>query len=161
MEKELPKIIGAIPQHKPDSGDLSFELTHATNEVVKQDKNAGQSIENLVNKVSEKFIETQLNRFPFYCYEARKVNKIKQDLFAAQGNSGGWSEKKDFKFDYEIPRDLYLFMANLVYKNFWEENNEKIWRPFMKSIMQGDDAMELLIKIKMIYGSNKDLSLTQ
>lgn len=113
-----------------------------------------------IKEVSKKFIELQLDAFPMYCQVARVQNKLKQDQLFSEGSKGkytdsyGWSEKGTFKHDYEIPSELYTFMQNLVYSEFWSEDNEKIWRSFMRAICRGDDPMELLMKVKMIYGNN-------
>lgn len=130
-------------------------LVDTVNQVTAEDRHASDSIEGLIEKVGKKFIENQLAMFPAYCYEARKENFIQKRLMEEAGNPGGWSEDKSFKFDYVIPRGLYLFMTNLVYKDFWAESNEKIWRKFMKHIMQGADPDELLKAIKLYYGSSQ------
>jgi hypothetical protein len=60
-----------------------------------------------------------------------------------------------------------LASAAIWDKDFWSASNAKIWRPFMKTIcdrrspMIAYDAMNLLIKVKQLYGSNSDLSLTR
>lgn len=113
-----------------------------------------------IKKVSEKFMENQIDAFPTYCQIARWQNKIKYDELKETSkrgkytNSLGWSEKGEFKFDYEIPEDLYLFMVNMVYTDFWSTDNSKVWREFMRCVCRGDDAMQLLMKVKTIYGSN-------
>lgn len=113
-----------------------------------------------IKKVSEKFMQNQLDAFPYYCQIARWQNKLKQDELKETSKKGkytdsyGWSDKGEFKFDYEIPEDLYLFMVNMVYTDFWSNENAKVWRGFMKAICRGDDPMDTLIKVKKIYGSN-------
>lgn len=134
----------------------------AMEEVTKTQAILGKKLAPLdfIREVSKKFIEMQIDAFPMYCQVARMQNKIKQDEIRRDGIKGkytdsyGWSEKHLFKHDYEIPSELYLFMQNLVYKQFWDEDNEKVWRDFMKAICRGDDPMQLLMKVKMIYGSN-------
>ena len=66
----------------------------------------------------------------------------------------GWSEDGNFRFEYEIPNELYLFMVNLVYKDFWTNENSKIWRKFMKKVCDGEDAYSTLQWVKTIYGPN-------
>lgn len=105
-------------------------------------------------------MELQLHSFPKYCEIARWQNKIKYDELRDHGIKGkytdsiGWSPEREFKFDFEIPEDLYLFMVNMVYRDFWANDNEKVWRAFMNAICRGDDPMECLMKVKVIYGSN-------
>jgi len=134
-------------------------LADAVNDVTKKDSNVTDNLENFVKKVGAKFIERKLDEFPMICAETRRVNYLKRRQFEAIQNAGGWSEKKTFKFDYEIPRSLYFFMQNLVYRDFWTEENEKHWRPFMRAILSGQDPEQVLVRTKMKFGSNKDTSL--
>lgn len=134
-------------------------LSDAVNSVMKEAPASVHNVEDFIKRVSAKFIENKIDAFPALCKEARRVNFMKRKLHNDIGNTGGWSESKDFKFDYEIPRELYMFMQNLVYKEFWSEENEKVWRKFMEDIMAGEAPENLLINIKAIYGSNKDVSL--
>jgi len=118
-----------------------------------------------LREVGRKFIQIQLDNFPALCEIARVQNKLKQDELKATGYKGkytdsyGWSEERSFKHDFEIPSELYLFMVNLVYTDFWSNDNEKVWRTFMKRILRGDDSMELLVWVKSIYGSNSQKEL--
>lgn len=125
---------------------------YAVNEFVKKHPKAFCHILDGGKELMEGFIKAKLYNFPNLCAETRRVNYLKQKELDKLGNPGGWSDKKDFKFDYTIPRDLYMFMINMVYKEFWCEDNEKVWRSFMKAIMRGDDSGELLKKIKVHYG---------
>jgi hypothetical protein len=122
----------------------------AVNEVSKYN-NALDNIENFIKKVGKQFIQNKLNAFPRLCVETRRVNYLKQQELNRLGNPKGWSDKKDFKFDYIIPTELYMFMTNLIYRNFWAEDNERVWRSFMKAIMRGDDPLALLGKVKLYY----------
>lgn len=134
----------------------------AMNEVQKDAAIRGKRLNQMdfIQAVSKKFIDLQLDAFPMYCQVARMQNKMKQDELKDTGRKGkytdsiGWSEGYTFKHDYEIPSELYLFMQNLVYRDFWSEDNEKVWRKFMKGICMGLDPMELLMAVKSIYGSN-------
>ena len=130
----------------------------ALNETVSKGVNP-KDLENFLEKVYVSFVNKRINEFPRICVETRRVNVAKRKIFDAMQNSGGWSDKKTFKWDFEIPRELYSFMTNLVYRDFWKETEEKNWRPFMIAIMKGADPESLLVKTKMIYGSNKDHSL--
>ena len=113
-----------------------------------------------INEVSKRFIEKQLDFFPQLCEITRVQNKIKWDELVKADTKGkytdsyGWSDSKNFRFEYEIPSELHLFMINLVYKEFWSNENRPIWHNFMKKILRGDDAMETLMWAKSIYGSN-------
>ena len=139
-------------------------LAEATNEVMLEKPNAISNLEDFFNRVSKKFLEKKIDDFPRMCQVARVQNKIKLDELQ-NSNKGkftdtiGWSENREFKFEFEIPEDLYLFMINLVYKDFWSDENKKVWRAFMNAVCRGDNAMELLMKTKMIYGPNSDRSL--
>ena len=135
-------------------------LAQAVNAAVDEAPGCTSSLEALVSKVGAKFVEQQLDRFPMYCYEARRVNYQARKVLQSAGNPQGWSEEKQFKLDYIIPRDLYLFMVNLVYKEFWAEANAKVWRKFMTGILRGDDAMDWLKALKIYYGSSKALQAT-
>lgn len=122
-----------------------------------------------VKAVGRRFIEYQLDNFPNLCDITRMQNKLKHDELKESGIKGkytesyGWSESGDFKFEYEIPSELHLFMINLVYKDFWSNENEKVWRKFMHLILTGNHHtdMDALMWAKAIYGSNSQkLSVT-
>ncbi len=127
--------------------------TNAVAEVLKENPQAISNLESFFYKVSDKFIQNKLYTFPKLCVEARKVNYLKQKELKEQGNPKGWSDKKDFKFAYVIPTELYMFMTNMVYRNFWDNKNQKVWRSFMRGIMRGDEPMGLLRKVKVYYGA--------
>ncbi len=127
--------------------------TDAVNEVCAERKGVTDNIEDFCKRVANRFIEKRLQDFPNLCAEARRVNWLKLKELQAVGNEKGWSEKKSFMFQYVIPRDLYLFMINMVYRGFWDEENRKVWRPFMKGVMRGEDATSLLRKVKVYYGA--------
>lgn len=127
-------------------------LIAAVNEESRHTK-ALDNIEEFIKKVGKRFIESKLYHFPQLCLEARRVNYLKKQELDKLGNPEGWSKKKDFKFDYIIPTELYMFMVNMIYRNFWAEENERVWRSFMRGIMRGTDPMELLKKVRIYYGS--------
>ena len=118
-----------------------------------------------IKAVSAKFIEKQLDFFPTLCDITRYQNKLKQEELFQKGIKGkytdsyGWSESMNFKHEFEIPQELYLFMVNLVYKDFWSNENRSIWVPFMRKILKGEDAMETLMWVKSIYGRNSQKEL--
>ncbi len=124
----------------------------AINEVSKSTR-ALDNLDEFVKKVAKKYVENKLWNFPQLCLEARRVNYLKKQELEKLGNPGGWSEKRDFKYDYIIPTELYMFMTNMIYRNFWAKENERVWRSFMRGIMRGTDPMELLKKVRIYYGS--------
>jgi hypothetical protein len=140
-------------------------LTHAVNEAVKENPNVTDNMESLMLAAHKKFIEMKLADFPRMCQVARVQNKMLLDELRENGNTGkftgssGWSNDGTFKWEFTIPSDLYLFMKCLVYKNFWSQENKKVHRAFMNAICRGDDPMTTLMKVKTLYGSNKDVSL--
>jgi len=109
-----------------------------------------------IRKCMDEFMKAKLNQFPKLCREVRRVNYLKKKELAAMGNDGGWSESKNFKFDYSIPKELYGFMVNMVARDFWSEENEKIWRSFMDGIMAGEDAGNLLYLCKLHFDGNSE-----
>jgi len=108
-----------------------------------------------IRAVGKKFLEKQVERFPEICEVARVQNIIAWKDLERYGNKGkytesyGWSQDGTFQFEYQIPNDLYLFMVNVVYRDFW---NGKIWRKFMKMVCDGVDAYECLAFAKSYYG---------
>src|SRR3989337_1138881 len=96
----------------------------AVNEVSKHIK-ALDNVEEFIKKVGKQFVESKLQNFPRLCLETRRVNFLKKQELDRLGNPEGWSASKDFKFDYIIPNELYMFMVNMIYRNFWAEENER------------------------------------
>lgn len=129
------------------------------NEAVKDVIAAKPGIESdpldFIRAVGKKFLEKQVERFPEICEVARVQNIIAWKDLERYGNKGkytesyGWSQDGTFQFEYQIPNDLYLFMVNVVYRDFW---NGKIWRKFMKMVCDGVDAYECLAFAKSYYG---------
>lgn len=141
-------------------------LTNAVNDAVKDKPSITGNIDSLIAETYKRFVDYKLDDFPRMCQVAMMQNKIKMEEMRQYGNKGrftdsyGWSNDGDFKFEFDIPQDLYLFMVNLVYKNFWSNTNKKIHKAFMNAICRGDDPMTTLMKVKTYYGSNKDAGLT-
>lgn len=108
----------------------------------------------------KKFCENKLQAFPYMCQVARTQNYLKWKELNEIGqkgkytNSTGWSENHKFKFDYEIPEELYQFMQNLVYQDFWTEENRPIWRKFMKKVCDGADPEYILKWVRAQYGAD-------
>lgn len=113
-----------------------------------------------VREMGRLFIQKKLDYFPELCEIARVQNILKMQDLQKNGKKGrftdsyGWSEKGDFKFKYEVPRELYLFMTNLVYRDFWTKDNERIADKFMHMVVTGECPDTILIWVKSIYGSN-------
>lgn len=131
--------------------------TDAVNEVCEKNPGITGNAVDFIKAVGKKFVEKQLERFPEICEIARVQNLIEWKNQRDNGNKGkytdsyGWSKDRTFKFDYHIPQELYLFMQNMVYKEFWSEENERVWRRFMKRICDGENAYETLHKAKMKF----------
>lgn len=124
---------------------------HTVNEVVDNNPGIMSNVDNFISKVSQKFIENKLHAFPRLCVETRRVNWLQKKQLKEQGNRKGWSKSKDFKWEYAIPTQLYLFMTNMVYVDFWNDANSKVWRSFMRGVCRGDDPEGLLRKVKTYY----------
>lgn len=118
-----------------------------------------------VNEIGKKFIEKKIDSFPMMCDVARMQNYLKWKELEEFGYKGKFSGKAGFSqsgnmvFKYEIPRELYMFMVNLVYIDFWSNDNKPIADKFMKKIIRGDDPMQVLMWVKSIYGSNAQKSI--
>lgn len=132
----------------------------AFSEVVKEKPHyAKMDVREFVGAFWEKFLEAKVHAFPEMCEIARVQNHIKWEELRQKDSRGrftesyGWSQDGTFKFDFEIPQELYLFMVNLVYKDFWTEGNRRIWRKFMNRVCKGEDPMLLLGWVKSIYGA--------
>lgn len=112
-----------------------------------------------IKQCHKKFCEEKILAFPYMCEVARTQNFLKWQELKEIGlkgkytNSVGWSENRTFKFDYEIPEELYQFMQNLVYEHFWTDENSKIWRKFMKKVCDGDDPSYILKWVRSNYGT--------
>lgn len=158
-------MIEANNEYIPSSVTNDELRAQAVNEIVKETPSIKHNPIEFIKAVGKRFIEKQLDNFPNLCMVTRWQNKLKWDELNAIGNKGkytdtyGWSPNHTMKFDYEIPQELYLFMINLVYKDFWSEDNERVWRKFMKRICDGRDPMETLLWVKKIYGPNSQEGL--
>ena len=135
---------------KQNASDAELR-TAATNEIMKINPAAINDTEQFIRLVADKFMDMKLHNFPALCAEVRRAEFLRRKHLNDIGNPEGWSEKRDFKSDYDIPRELYLFMINVVYVNFWAEENERVWRSFMKRIFSGDDPSEILKKVLVHY----------
>ena len=107
----------------------------------------------------KEFCKKKIAAFPYFCEVTRWQNYLKWQELKEYGRKGkytdsmGWSEDGTMKFDYEIPEDMYQFMTNLVYEDFWENSNERIWRRFMKKVCDGEDPTQLLYWVRSHYGT--------
>ena len=129
--------------------------THAINETVKGINPKLLTDPIFVKRVADNFMQMKINQFPVLCEEARRVNYLKKKFLADIGNPKGWSEKKHFKYDVDIPTELYYFMINLVAKDFWSDENKKINKWFMEGILKGEDSSFLLYRCKQYFEGNE------
>jgi hypothetical protein len=152
-----------------------LELTSIVNEVMKEDPSAADSPEKLLEKVAAKFLNNKLDCFPIWCCQMWQDNQKRLEFLREAGTRGKfdiwnktetyWSNDRNFMSAEDVPKEMYLFMQNFVYRNFW--GDDKVWRPFVRAIcnrkgpMTKYEAENLLIKVKQLYGSNSDLSLTR
>lgn len=136
-------------------------LDNAIDKVIKETPQAQENSKDFIERVTNSFIEEKIHAFPKMCEVARIMNLEKQKLLRETGIKGkytdsyGWSESGDLLSDYDIPQDLYNFMKIFVYKEFWGNDNARIWRPFMRKVCSGMieyDAMNLFFKLKNYFG---------
>ena len=136
-------------------------LDNAVDKVIKEAPGSQENPRDFIERVVNHFIEEKIHAFPAMCDIARIMNIEKQKMLRETGIKGkytdsyGWSESGDLLADYDIPQDLYNFMQVFVYKDFWSEENKKIWRPFMRKVCAGMieyDAMNLFFKLKKHFG---------
>lgn len=152
--------------HSEDS--ISRDLrTSATNEVSDQYKDLAKTDPiAFIRECHKKFCQKKIEAFPLICEVARVQNMLKVQELRKEDSRGkytesyGWSKDKTFKFDYEITEDLYQFMQNLVYDNFWSEENRPIWRKFMNKLCKGEDPKYLLAWVRSQYGNDQGLVTT-
>lgn len=124
-------------------------------------------LQGFIQEVSKIFINKKLDAFPEICEIARVQNHLKRQELEKTGYRGRFTGKTGFSksgqdmWKYEIPKELYLFMTNLVYWDFWGKENKKIADSFMRRVCRGEDAMQLLMWVKTIYGANnQDVQIT-
>jgi hypothetical protein len=114
-----------------------------------------------INQVHKEFCRRKLLEFPRMCEIARVQNFLKWQELNAIGNKGkytdsmGWSENHTMKFQFEIPQELYMFMQNLIYDKFWEQENKKIADKFMNRVCKGEDPERLLCWVRSFYGTDQ------
>lgn len=139
-------------------------LDNAVDEVIKENPSSQGNTNDFIERVTKKFIDEKINKFPEMCEVARLMNIEKQKLLQETGikgkytNSYGWTESGELLADYDIPQELYNFMQIFVYKEFWSNDNTRIWRSFMKKVCGGMieyDAMNLFFKLKNYFGDTK------
>ncbi len=120
-----------------------------------------KGVQAYIERIAQESIVVWLEFFPTICAEVRKVNRNKNKFLQETGfkgrftNSYGWTENGNFKWEYEYTPELYFFMTNYVFREFFSNENSKIQREFMKRVMRGDDAIETLMWAKKHYGSNR------
>lgn len=123
---------------------------------------------NFLGGLINEFYKKQVENFPALVEETRRVNVMHLQELAKHGNktstkmiggkvyegTSGWSKDFSMKHKWIVPTQLRHFMRNLVYVDFWDDENAKIRDKFMKDVIKGEDAYELLRKVKVEYGSN-------
>lgn len=136
-------------------------LDSAVDKVIKEAPQSQTNTYDFIERVTNEFIEQKIHAFPQMCEVARIMNLEKQKVLRETGIKGkytdsyGWTESGDLLADYDIPQELYTFMKVFVYKDFWGNDNERIWRPFMRKVCNGMieyDAMNLFFKLKKHFG---------
>lgn len=136
-------------------------LDSAVDTVIKETPNVQEDPRALVERVTHEFIKEKINDFPRMCQVAGIMNKEKRQMLEEVGNKGkytdsyGWSEDGTMLADYDIPQDLYNFMTTFIYKEFWSNDNQRVWRKFMDKICKGlpdYEYMELFVKLKNYFG---------
>lgn len=144
-------------------------LDNAVDTVIKETPHAQENSRDFIERVTNKYIEEKMHSFPQMCDVARIMNIEKQKLLREVGNKGkytdsyGWSNDGSLLSDYDIPQELYNFMKVFVYKDFWGNDNARIWRPFMKKVCSGMleyDAMNLFFKLKHYFGNTNLVKVT-
>ena len=120
-----------------------------------------RGVQAYISRIAEESLVVWLEYFPMICAEMRKVNFEKKKLLQEIGTKGvftesyGWSENREFKWEYDYTPEFYFFFTNYVYQDFFSNENKDVCRLFMKKILRGDDAIETLMWVKKIYGSNQ------
>ncbi len=136
-------------------------IDQAIDDAVNEKANIVESPRELVTRVTNNFIKSKIDDFPRMCEVAGIMNAQKQKELIENGRKGkytdtyGWSEDGSMLADYDIPQDLYNFMQIFVYKDFWSESNNRVWRGFMRKVCSGMtdyDAMALFVKLKNHFG---------
>lgn len=129
----------------------------AVNDVLENQKHLEVGTLEWVKAIGAKFIQKKIEDFPRICKQFCIDEHNRRLADWRLGNEGGWSEKRTFKQEYNIPNELYLFMVNMVFKDFWDDNNRKVWKPFLDGLLKGNDPIETLMKAKSYYGSTKSM----
>ena len=148
------KVAGPEAYVKQSASDSELRVA-AVNEVRKDQGPQIGNYDNFIRKVADRFIQMKLHEFPNICRETRRVNYLQRKELNQMGNEKGWSDKKTMMISYIIPKELYNFMINMIYISFWSDENEKVWRSFMKGITRGDDPETLLMGTMNYYAGLK------
>lgn len=160
-----------LPSAKPSKTESGLLMAHpqktlmeeireeAAARIVKQGNCKG--VQGFMDRLIEESLVVWLEYFPRICQEVRRINYEKRKLMREISNKGkftdsyGWSDSGETKWEYEWTPEFYFFFTNYVYRQFFDEENKKVYNKFMKRLMRGDDAIELLMSVKKVYGSNK------
>jgi len=152
--------------------EFSLDLEKAMADTPLRDRSdiSKGGMNDFIDGVVRNFMVEKIKKFPQLCKEARRVNKIYNAELEAHGNkvptrmiggkvyegSSGWSKDGLFKHKWVVPMELMFFMRNCIYIKFWDDDNDKVRDSFMKALLRGDDALELLKKVRGHYGTNPD-----
>ena len=96
-------------------------LNNAIDQVVLDKPNVVESPRELIERVTNQFINDKIKDFPRMCQVAGMMNAEKQKELKEIGRKGkytdsyGWSEDGTILADYDIPQDLYTFMITFVF----------------------------------------------
>lgn len=118
--------------------------------------------------IVKKFYEKQIDNFPALCEEAKVTNithikqlaevgyKTSTKMIGGKVYEGttGWSKDLNFKHRWIISLQLSNFMRNLIYRDFWTDDNAKVRDKFMKDVIKGVDSYDLLRTLRSYYGTN-------
>ena len=128
-----------------------------------------------LNGLVEKFYNAQVENFPAICEDCRITNIQHMKQLSEVGyktptrmiggkvyeGTDGWSKDLSFKHKWIVPSQLHSFMRNLIYKDFWHDDNAKIRDKFMKDVVKGIDSYELLKTLRSYYGANPNAIITE
>jgi len=117
--------------------------------------------------ITQHYLSLQFKYYPMFVEDTRRINIERQKILNESGNKSptryisgktydgttGWSKDGLFKEKWIISNQLKCFMTH-IHKKFWSDNNKKVRDEFMRGVITGQDAYELLNKVYNHYGSN-------
>ena len=128
-----------------------------------------------LNNIVEKFYDKQVENFGAICEDCRIANIQQMKHLADVGHktptrmiggkvyegTTGWSKDLSFRHRWIVSLQLSNFMRNLIYVDFWGDENSKVRDKFMKDIIKGVDPYELLRTLRTYYGTNANPVITE